>query len=150
MKTIFTFLIFNLAITNVLLAQGITKNKQNEGIFALIDNYSLARENRDTVLLKKILMPDVDQLVSTGEWRSGIKAAVKGMLQSSASSPGTRTLTIDKIKFLHASYGIVDAKYEIKNSDGSDRKMWSTFIVVLQKGEWKISAIRNMLPSAAR
>jgi hypothetical protein len=95
-------------------------------------------------------MPDVDQLVSTGEWRSGIKAAVKGMLQSSASSPGTRTLTIDKIKFLNSNYGIVDAKYEIKNNDGSDRKMWSTFIVVLQKGEWKISAIRNMLPSAAR
>ncbi len=151
MKTTFALLILNMTLTSILFAQdGVMKNKQNEGIFALIDNYSRARENRDTVLLKKILMPDVDQLVSTGEWRSGIKAAVSGMLQSSASSPGTRTLTIDKIKFLNSNCGIVDAKYEIKNNDGSDRKMWSTFIVLQQKGEWKISAIRNMLPSTAR
>ena len=77
----------------------VKKNKQNQEIFSLIDDYSLARENRDTVLLKKILTPDIDQLVSTGEWRSGIQASVRGMLQSSAGTPGTRTLTIDKIKF---------------------------------------------------
>ena len=135
----------------LLLAQEtVSKNKQNQEIFALIDDYSLARENRDTILLKKILTPDIDQLVSTGEWRTGIQASVRGMLQSSASTPGTRTLTIDKIKFLNAQNAIVDARYEIKNSDGTDRKMWSTFIVAKQKGAWKISAIRNMLPSGAR
>jgi hypothetical protein len=31
--------------------------------------------------LKKILTPDVDQLVSTGEWRMAISAAVAGMLK---------------------------------------------------------------------
>ena len=151
MKSIFVFSMLFMVAPSLLMAQeAVKKNKQNQAIFALIDHYSLARENRDTLLLKKILMPDVDQLVSTGEWRNGIQASVRGMLQSSASTPGTRTLTIDKIKFLNSQNAIVDARYDIKNSDGTDRKMWSTFIVVQHHGEWKISAIRNMLPSVAR
>jgi hypothetical protein len=92
-------------------------------------------------------MPDVDQLVSTGEWRDGIQSSVKGMLRSSASTPGTRTLTVEKIRLASSSSAIVDCRYEIKNDDGSLRKMWSTFVVVAEKGGWKISAIRNMLPS---
>lgn len=150
MKAMVVFSILSITASSFLLAQEVKKNKQNQEIFSLIDDYSRARENRDTLLLKKILMPDVDQLVSTGEWRNGIQASVRGMLQSSASTPGTRTLTIDKIKFLNAQYAVVDARYDIKNSDGTDRKMWSTFIVVHHRGEWKISAIRNMLPSVAR
>ncbi len=151
MKAIVFFFIISILASSLLLAQEtVKKNKQNQEIFSLIDDYSLARENRDTILLKKILTTDVDQLVSTGEWRNGIQASVRGMLQSSASTPGTRKLTIDKIKFLNAQYAVVDARYDIKNSDGTDRKMWSTFIVVHHRGDWKISAIRNMLPSVAR
>ena len=122
-------------------------DKQKKDITALIDKYSLARENKDTVLLKAILMQDVDQLVSTGEWRNGVQSSVKGMLRSSAATPGTRTLTVDKIRLVSSSSAIVDCRYEIKNDDGSLRKMWSTFVVVSEKGSWKISAIRNMLPS---
>ena len=114
---------------------------------ALIDKYSQAREKRDTALLKNILTADVDQLVSTGEWRNGITEAVKGMLISSASAPGTRTLTVEKVKMINTHSAIVDCKYEIQNADGSPRRMWSTFFAVTEKGTWKISAIRNMLPS---
>ena len=116
-------------------------------MYSLIDQYSQAREKRDTVLLKSILTSDIDQLVSSGEWRSGIKESTMGMLRSSASSPGTRTLKVEKIRFLNPQCAIVDARYEIQNADGSLRKMWSTFIIVDQKNNWKISAIRNMLPS---
>jgi hypothetical protein len=45
------------------------------------------RETRDTILLKKILTTDIDQLVSTGEWRAGIGTAIEDMPRSSASSP---------------------------------------------------------------
>jgi len=121
--------------------------QQAKDISLLIDKYSEAREKRDTVLLKSILTTDIDQLVSTGEWRNGISASVKGMLRSSASSPGTRTLNIEKTRLLNANCAIVDCKYEIKNTDGTPRRMWSTFMVVTDKGVWKISAIRNMLPS---
>ena len=122
-------------------------DKQQKAITFLIDQYSLAREKRDTGLLKTILTPDVDQLVSTGEWRVGINAAVEGMMRSSANSPGTRTLRIEKIQTITSSSAIVDCRYEIQNTDGTARKMWSTFIVVGNKNKWKIRSIRNMLPS---
>ena len=120
---------------------------QQKEITSLIDKYSQARENRDTVLLKAILTSDVDQLVSTGEWRVGIHAAVEGMMKSSANNPGTRTLNIAKIQMVTASSAIVDCRYEIQNADGTARKMWSTFIAVADKETWKIMAIRNMLPA---
>ena len=125
----------------------IVNDKQQKAIASLIDQYSLARENRDTVLLKAILTPDVDQLVSMGEWREGINAAVEGMMKSSANTPGTRTLHIEKIQIVTASSAIVDCRYEIQNADGTARKMWSTFILVADKETWKIRAIRNMLPA---
>ena len=124
----------------------IPADHQRKAIASLIDQYSEAREKRDTVLLKTILTTDVDQLVSTGEWRNGIGASVEGMLKSSINSPGTRTLNIEKIRMLNPNSAIVDCQYEIQNKDGITRKMWSTFIVLSDKKVWKISAIRNMLP----
>ena len=138
----------NAIILTVLFVSGcLSSYGQEKAIIRLIDQYSLAREKIDTVLLKSILTPNVDQLVSTGEWRVGIKSAVDGMLKSSAGSSGTRTLSIDKIQMLSATSAIVDCRYDIQNADGSIRKMWSSFIVVDEKKVWKIRSIRNMLPS---
>lgn len=146
MKSVCCLLLF----VNVLFcsAQKTTPSvSQQEDIVRLIDQYSQARETKDTMLLKKILMTDIDQLVSTGEWRSGIDAALEGMMKSSSSNPGSRTLTIDKIHLLTATSAIVDCRYEIANTEGEIRKMWSSFIMVKEKGVWKIAAIRNMLPA---
>lgn len=148
MQNISLLLLFNLTAISFLQGQSLKPDdKQRKDLYSLIDKYSQARENKDTLLLKTILTGDVDQLVSTGEWRNGVDASAKGMLNSSAASPGTRTLNIEKIKLLNPNSAIVDCKYEIQNSNGTTRKMWSTFIVVFDKGIWKISAIRNMLPS---
>lgn len=122
-------------------------DSQRKEITMLIAQYSHARESRDTIILKKILAKDVDQLVSTGEWRSGIGSAVEGMMKSSTNNPGSRTLNVDKIRLVTPVCAIVDCRYEIANSNGNPRKMWSSFIVVADKGVWKISAIRNMLPA---
>ena len=148
MKPIVILLLMNLT---ALFSYGQDNNPddhQRKAIVALIDQYQLAREKMDTVLLKTILTTDVDQLVSNGEWRNGISAAVQGMLKSSTSSPGTRTLQVDKIRMINPSSAVVDCRYEIQNSDGTARKMWSSFIVILEKKTWKISAIRNMLPAS--
>ena len=148
MKNIFLLLLLNL--TGVLFLSGqdkIPDDHQRKAITSLIDQYSEAREKSDTVLLKSILTIDVDQLVSTGEWRIGIGASVQGMLKSSANSPGTRTLRIENIRMFNSSTAIVDCRYEIQNTDGTIRKMWSTFLVVAEKKEWKITAIRNMMPA---
>ncbi|RYE39237.1 MAG: DUF4440 domain-containing protein [Sphingobacteriales bacterium] len=143
----YLLMIFANACTIILYSQD-TRLADNHSakLKILIDKYSEARENRDTMLLKLILTADVDQLVSTGEWRTGIDASVRGMLNSSASSPGTRTLIVDRIRMLSATNAIVDCRYEIQNADGSPRKMWSTFLTVYEKTGWKIAAIRNMMP----
>ena len=149
MKKIVLLLLLNLSSVFFLYGQNSTAaDHQRKAITFLIYQYSEAREKRDTVLLKTILTTDVDQLVSTGEWRNGIGTAVQGMLKSSANSPGTRTLQVDKIRMLNSTTAIVDCKYEIQNTDSSMRRMWSVFIVVAEKEAWKISAIRNMLPAS--
>src|SRR6476469_9504506 len=147
MKNIVLLLLLNLTGVLFLYAQSAPDDHQRKAIASLIDQYSEAREKRDTGLLKTILTTDVDQLVSTGEWRNGIGESVEGMLKSSVNSPGTRTLTISKIRMFNPNSAIVDCKYEIQNKDGAARKMWSTFVVVSDNGIWKISAIRNMLPA---
>ncbi|HZW69994.1 MAG TPA: hypothetical protein VFF57_03930, partial [Hanamia sp.] len=121
---------------------------QRKDIDMLIAQYSHARESKDTILLKKIITTDIDQLVSTGEWRSGIGPAVEGMMKSSTNNPGSRTLRVDKIRLVTPVCAIVDCRYEIANANGNPRRMWSSFIVVADKGIWKIAAIRNMLPAA--
>ena len=148
MKKTALLLLSHLACIMVLYGQDIKVNdKLQKEITSLIDQYSEAREKRDTGLLKTILTPDVDQLVSTGEWRAGINAAIEGMMKSSANSPGKRTLHVEKIQTITPSSAIVDCRYEIQNADGTVRKMWSTFIVIVDKQTWKIMAIRNMLPA---
>jgi uncharacterized protein (TIGR02246 family) len=122
--------------------------EQEQKIQTLIDIYSQARTKKDSAVLRSILTTDIDQLVSSGNWRKGKKESLEGMLQSSASNPGTRTLKIEKIRFLNSVSAIADARYQIRNADGTIRKMWSTFIVVYAEDKWKITAIRNMLPAS--
>ena len=148
MKNILLLLLLNVVAFAFLHAQNIEANDtQKKNIYSLIDKYSEAREKRDTTLLKNILTTDIDQLVSTGEWRNGVAESVKGMLSSSANSPGTRTLTVNKLRMLNSTSAVVDCRYEITNADNTARKMWSTFIVISNQGVWKISGIRNMLPA---
>lgn len=148
MKNIFFFISLNVLNTSILFAQDTFSSKDIEqDIYSLIDQYVLARERKDTVLLKGIVTKDIDQLVSSGEWRNGIQESIDGMMRSSESNPGTRTILIEKIRYLDPVTAIVDAKYEIQNNGGSTRKMWSTFIVIFRDEKWQITAIRNMLPA---
>lgn len=146
-KSILLLLLNGISVSFLFAQNGMPDDHQRKAITSLIDQYSEAREKSDTVLLKTILTNDVDQLVSTGEWRNGIGSAVQGMLKSSGNRPGTRTLRIENIRMFSPNNAIVDCRYEIQNTDGTTRKMWSTFIVVAEKKTWKISAIRNMLPA---
>ena len=148
MKRITLILLFYITGISYIYSQQSTTPQQQTAITHLIDQYSEAREKIDTNLLKSILTADIDQLVSNGEWRKGIASAVAGMVRSSSTQPGTRTLKVESIKMLSPATAVADCRYEITNTDGSIRKMWSSFIIVDEKGKWKISSIRNMLPSS--
>jgi uncharacterized protein (TIGR02246 family) len=145
-KIVFTIAAI-LVTTPGILAQPKQDEQARLAIIHLIDQYSTSRETQDTVLLKSLLTEDIDQLVSTGEWRRGFAGSFAGMMRSSTSNPGDRTLAVEQVRFLSPTVAVVDARYEIKNANGSIRKMWSTFVVVNDKKSWRITAIRNMLPS---
>lgn len=142
-----TILILIIISSLHLFSQNKARLNDDEKINILIDQYSKAREMQDTILLKKILTSDIDQLVSTGEWRHGLTSAIKGMLRSTASHTGKSIITIDKIKYLTSFTAIVDTRYDVPNADGTIRNMWSCFVVVKDHTGWKISAIRNMMPT---
>ena len=148
MKYILLYVLFSLSIMIADGQESSPNSEQTKAITSLIGKYSEAREKKDTILLKKILTSDIDQLVSSGEWRIGIQAAIGGMMNSSSNNPGTRTLTVEKIRMFGSTVAIADCRYEIQNGDGSIRKMWSSFFVVAENNLWKITAIRNMLPAA--
>ncbi len=116
-------------------------------IIELVGQYGQARAQKDADLLKRILVPEIDQLVSTGEWRRGVDQSLAGMMRSYTRQPGSRSLTVEKVRFITSETAIADARYVIDNDDGTQRKMWSTFVAVLDGGHWKIAAIRNMLPA---
>jgi len=145
MKGLVLILLLCLLTAPSVLAQS---SGQEKAIHTLIADYARARETGDEVLLNRILASDVDQLVSSGTRRNGKAESIAGMIRSSQTNPGERTITVDKVRFLNAETAIADTKYEIRNPDGSTRKMWSTFVVVRQDNMWRISAIRNMLPAS--
>jgi uncharacterized protein (TIGR02246 family) len=115
---------------------------------ALVDAYSAARDKGDAVALTALFTADADQLVSSGEWRRGRDAVVKGSLASSQQTQGKRTFTIDTVRMIAANVAVADSRYEIAQPDGTTRRMWASWLVVKDGPAWKIAAIRNMLPAA--
>ena len=116
---------------------------------AVVSSYVDARERRDATALAALFTDDADQLVSTGEWRRGRDAVVKGGLASSARSSGARTIEVETVRFLSPDVAVADGRYEIAAAAGAPaRHMWTTFVMARRAGAWRISAIRNMRPSA--
>lgn len=122
--------------------------EDSEAIETLVGKYASARESRDPQAIRELFTDDADQLVSSGTWRRGREALVDGMLGSSRRNPGTRTLTVETVRFPAPGVAVADARYVIAGSDGAaDRKMWSTFVCLRTDDGWRIAAIRNMLPA---
>jgi uncharacterized protein (TIGR02246 family) len=115
---------------------------------AVIARYVDAREKRDAAAIEALFTKDVDQLVSSGEWRKGRDAVVRGTLASSESTGGRRTITVESVRFVSADVALADGRYEISGmAGGQSRRMWSTFVITRGTDGWRISAIRNMLPA---
>lgn len=145
--------LFFIVLTNSLLTASLAQTSGTEEsrghIRGVVETYTKARTEKDTALLNTILTDDIDQLVSSGTWRKGREKALEGMMQSSENNPGSRTITVEAIRFLTADCAVADARYIIVNPDGSERKMWSTFLLVRSGTLWKIAGIRNMLPAGS-
>lgn len=123
-------------------------SQDEQSIKELVAAYAAARESRDPAAIRKLFTEDADQLVSSGVWRRGREALVEGMLGSSQRNPGSRTLTVETVRFPAPDVAVADARYVIKGTGGAqDRRMWSTFMCLRVETGWRIAAIRNMLPA---
>src|SRR5882757_1060731 len=127
--------------TQLFAAQLVPGPGDEAAVRGMVKRYADARDVSDPKAIGALFTDNADQLVSTGEWRRGREALVRGMLASSARATGKRTLAVETVRFLGAGMAIADARYEI-----GDRKMWSTFIMKRRSGGWRIEAIRNMFP----
>ena len=117
----------------------------------VVRQYVDARERADAAAIGALFTSDADQLTSSGEWRKGRDAIVKGTLASSKQTGGTRRIAIEAVRFPSADTAIADGRYEITGGAGGDRRMWTSFVMVRSKADgksgWRIAAIRNMLPA---
>lgn len=134
----------------IMLGQTAQSGADNEAIRKLVAKYMAARNTRDPQATRKLFTTDADQLVSTGEWRRGIDALVKGAIASSQKEASKSSITIESVRFVDPNVAIADGRYEtVSASTGAARKMWTTLVLTRVDSEWRISAIRNMLPSPA-
>jgi uncharacterized protein (TIGR02246 family) len=143
---------FGVVFISVILALSITSARQQKddeaAVRDTVKEYVAARERGDATALGGLFTADADQLVSSGEWRRGREALVRGTLASSKNNAGTRTITLETVRFPAPDVAIADGEYVIGASQtGAARKMWTSFVMVRSQGRWRISAIRNMLPA---
>jgi uncharacterized protein (TIGR02246 family) len=113
----------------------------------VVKRYVDARERADAAAIAALFTDDADQLTSSGEWRRGRDAVVKGTLASSKQTGGTRTIAIETVRFPSKDTAIADGRYDITGSAGGDRRMWTSFVMTRDNTVWRIAAIRNMLPA---
>ena len=128
-------------------ADGEGRAAEADGARAVVEAYVAARDARNEAAVRTLLTADVDQFTSRGEWRRGLEAAVAGMGRSTQQNPGERTLTVESVRLVSPGVAVVDGRYEIANTNGSTRRLWSSFVVVRQGSNWQIAAIRNMQPA---
>jgi len=142
-----TLLIILLAATFSHLA--FSQNGADEtAIRELIAQYLDIRAQNDEQALLAILTADADQLTTSGTLRTGRNGVSRGSLASSRNNSGNRSISVDSIRFIKPDVAIVNGRYNILERDNApDSYYLTTFVVLVEDGRWKISAIRNMQPT---
>jgi uncharacterized protein (TIGR02246 family) len=131
------------------LAQDKVRHNDEAAIREVVSKYVDARERIDPKAVEELFTSDADQLVSSGEWRKGRDAVVRGTMESSRSTGGKRAITVESVRMLSPDVAIADGRYELTGlAGGATRSMWTTLVLKRTEKGWRISAIRNMLPSA--
>jgi uncharacterized protein (TIGR02246 family) len=142
-------ILFVLVAASALFAQSVSNGDPDQAaIRTVITKYVDAREHMDAAAIRSLFTADADQLVSSGEWRKGREAIVRGTMGSSQRTGGTRSITVESVRFPAPGVAIADGRYDLSGlSGGTSRHMWTTLILVKGASGWQITAIRNMLPA---
>jgi uncharacterized protein (TIGR02246 family) len=130
-------------------AQDNARPNDDAAIREVVSKYVDARERIDPKAVEDLFTNDADQLVSSGEWRRGRDAVVRGTMESSRRTGGKRSITVESVRMLTQDVAIADGRYEMTGlAGGATRSMWTTFVLKRTEKGWRISAIRNMLPAS--
>jgi uncharacterized protein (TIGR02246 family) len=125
-----------------------TRIDDEKAVRDIVQKYVDAREQNDPKAIGALFTSDADQLVSSGEWRKGRDQLVRGTMASSQRTGGTRTITVESVRFIDHNVAIADGRYELTGlAGGQTRKMWTTLVLTKTAQGWRIAAIRNMLPA---
>jgi uncharacterized protein (TIGR02246 family) len=137
------------AAAQTVTAQGTDRAADEAAIRGVIQAFLDTREANDPAALAALLTADVDQQQTSGNTRRGREAVVTGSLATQQSTGGTRTITVESLRFVSADVAIADGRYDsIGRADGTDQRMLTSMVLRREAGTWKIAAIRNMLPTA--
>ena len=149
MRLLLTTYAFLAAVLSLAAQTAPPRAEDETAIRAVVSRYVDARRQSDARAIEALFTADADQLVSSGEWRKGREAVVSGTLASSQSTGGTRTITVESIRFVSPDVAVADGRCEIAGlAGGQTRQMWTTFVFNRTPNGWRIAAIRNMLPAA--
>ena len=125
-------------------AQAPASAADETAVKALVEKYVNARDHRDENAIAALFTSDADQYTTAGEWRRGRQRVVTGTAESTKQNPGDRSIDIQSVRFVTPDVALVDGWYNIA---GSDVQRWTTIVVKRESGTWRISAIRNMVPT---
>jgi uncharacterized protein (TIGR02246 family) len=126
-----------------------TPSKDEAAIREIVSQYVAARERIDPKAVEELFTADADQLVSSGEWRRGRDAVVRGTMASSQRTGGRRAITVESVRMVTPDVAIADGRYDLTGlAGGTSRSMWATLVLKRADKGWRITAIRNMLPAA--
>ncbi len=141
---------FGIVLSSPAAAQGPLSAKDDKAVRDVVQKYVAAREASDPRALEALFTKDADQLVSDGTYRKGRAELVRGMLESSKKTGGQRSITVESLRPLTENVVLVNGRYlQTGLAGGTQRDMRTTLILVREAGEWRIAAIRNMLPASA-
>jgi uncharacterized protein (TIGR02246 family) len=130
-------------------AQSGDRAADEAAIRGVIQAFLDTREADDAAALGALLTADVDQQQTSGNVRRGREAVVEGSLATQRATGGRRTITVDSLRFVGADVAIADGRYDSTGrADGTDQRMLTSMVLRREGGQWKIAAIRNMIPTA--
>src|SRR5688500_20079946 len=75
------------------------KSSDDAAVRTVVSSYVNARELRDPVEIERLFTAQADQHTTSGEWRRGREAVIRGSMESSALNPGKRSITIEAVRF---------------------------------------------------
>ena len=64
----------------------------------IVRRYTQARELNDPKAIEALFTESADRYTTSGDWRRGVQALVKGMLETSAINPGKRAINIAAVQ----------------------------------------------------